>query len=241
MRIGRLLGPTLILFAFFGCISGLPRFFYLPSLIIVLFISIGLGIMTYGGRDLFSALRSIRILFYTSKTKDCSLKNKKIIQNLITYVYVSGVLGITIDILYFFDYLKVDPEAIPSAFAFSILTLFYAFLISELILRPVVKRIDYFIFLDQADSEDLYLNDAAEEEKTVITRQRKILIFFLSIIVLFLCFFLFLFGVKEVSYHQMRSQLQQGLNAIPIDKMTGEVEAILEQVPKQDLTNEVDN
>ena len=240
--VSRLISPILLfillLMAVGGTSSFFEDFFNVPSLIVVFGFSTCLGVMTHGKKDFFAALQAIRVLFTSSATiEECSRKNVIVLNNYITYVYSSGVIGTVMGIILFLMSDSFDPDVIPAAFSLSILTLFYSLIIAEFAVRPAVKRINYLIETDKVESKE----QPTVEDEGVDRKPSKALVFLLSSIVVFLCILISLYMIKTVSQATMRRQLEEGLSAPIINIMTEEAESVHDQKPQQALTDEVNN
>ncbi len=117
------------------------KFFDIPSLFICIGMPIGLSIASAGASDLGRALLALRSLFAPPRESDLTVRNAQVLRQMIAYAYTAGVIGSMIgwiQILWQFD--SISPIA--KWVAVSILTIFYAIIISECILRPAARRIE---------------------------------------------------------------------------------------------------
>ena len=143
MRASGVIGLLLVIIITTLCIfmGGSAYFFNGPSLIIVVMPCIGLGMMIHG-KQYFRALCSIRHLFRTLSSDQPDPREAGALRDTIVHVYAMGAIGTMIGWIQMLVNCQ-DFEAVPVGFAVSILTLFYSLLISELLLRPAAKRIEW--------------------------------------------------------------------------------------------------
>ncbi len=143
MRASGVIGLLLVIIITVLCIfmGGGDYFFHVPSLVFIVMPSIGLGMMVHG-KQYFRALCSIRHLFGTLSSNQPDLREAGALRDTIVHVYAMGAIGTIIGWIQMLVNCQ-DLEAMPVGFAVSILTLFYSLLISELLLRPAAKRIEW--------------------------------------------------------------------------------------------------
>ena len=137
--IGMLLVFGLILPAIF--LGGGSGFFNLPSLIICIFMPFALALASAGSSDLGNALRAFRCFFVSPRETDLAARNAQVLRDMISYAYAAGVIGSMIGWIQILR-ASIRPENTPLGFAVSILTILYAIIISECILRPAARRIE---------------------------------------------------------------------------------------------------
>jgi len=144
MRASGVIGLLLVIIITVLCILmfGGDYFFDVPTLVIIVLPSIGLGMMVHG-KQYFRALCSIRHLFWTLSSNQPDLREAGALRDTIVHVYAMGAIGTIIGWIQMLVVNCQDLEAMPVGFAVSILTLFYSLLISELLLRPAAKRIEW--------------------------------------------------------------------------------------------------
>lgn len=138
--VGMLLVLCLILPA--ALFSGASGFLNVPSLVICLLMPIALSMASAGVSDLGHALRALRCLIGSPQEPDLTVRDSDVLRHMISYAYTAGVIGAMIgwiQMLRRFD----DLSALPVGIALSILTIFYSIIISECILRPAVRRIEW--------------------------------------------------------------------------------------------------
>jgi len=127
--------------AYFPTTSGeLRNYFFQPEILVpFILVFLGLSIMSFGVKQFFGLIKSLKMFFLHDV--DSSEIAPASIKGMINYSYVSSLLWI----LYA---LVVNSEAINtvdiSAFiALLGVSLIYSLILSELLLRPLLKRIEF--------------------------------------------------------------------------------------------------
>lgn len=111
-----------------------------PALLGVLVLALGLSLISTGGKDLFRAIFSLRVIFRKPRDADYTRRNRSVLKELIIHSYVSGVLMTLIGWIQLLgDY---DPSRVTLGMALSLLTIFYALIIAEVLIRPVIGRLE---------------------------------------------------------------------------------------------------
>ena len=105
------------------------------SLLLVVFLTTGLSVASFGARDTCDALSLCKILFTQVAPQ---AKHITILKTLRHYVYASGVIGTLIGWIVILNS-YIDSSELFAAISVSLLTLFYSTLISELIFMPSIK------------------------------------------------------------------------------------------------------
>ena len=119
-----------------------PLFFlHIPSLTFCVGVPIGLGIMSCGLRDCLKAVAALRVLVLNSPDHVALQRSAKVLRQLISYTYAAGAVGTMIGWLQL-AIAGAEGEDLLASFAVSILTIFYAFIVSEFVLRPTACRIE---------------------------------------------------------------------------------------------------
>jgi flagellar motor component MotA len=117
-------------------------FWNVPSLILCICLPIGLGLASAGWSDLWRAVGSLRHLFTRPKDSDLSIRNVRVLRHMITYAYAAGVIGTAIGWIQSLSHFS-GTSYIPAGLSISLLTMFYAIIIAECVLRPTARRIEW--------------------------------------------------------------------------------------------------
>ncbi len=128
-----LLGPT--------GVCGVAFFVNIPSIIFVLGVGCGSALMASSARDLGRALWGIRVLTTVPSPDDVSPQDASILRALALRLYIAGAGGTLIGLVQMLASLD-DPAQISSGLSVALLTVFTAFVLSEVLLRPAAQRID---------------------------------------------------------------------------------------------------
>lgn len=122
-------------------LGGGNAFFNVPSLVICIFLPIGLSMASAGTSDLGHALRALRCLLLSRLECDLTVRNSQVLRHMISYAYAAGVIGALIGWIQMLRELK-DISGLALGFSLTTLTIFYSILISECILRPAARQIE---------------------------------------------------------------------------------------------------
>ncbi len=129
----------------FGCIiigGGIGDFLHIPSLIISLGVPIGLALMTFRPNEVAKALLTLCCMSYRNSCDVSSEKSAKVLRQLIIYFYSAGIVAAFIGWIQMLHANMDNMQDIALGFSISILTIFYALIISEFLLRPGARRIE---------------------------------------------------------------------------------------------------
>jgi len=133
-------------------------FFNVPSLVVCIFLPIGLTIASAGHSDLGRAVLSLRCLFGSPPESDLTVRNAQVLRHMISYAYAAGVIGSMIGWIQFLRQLD-GTSPVGKWISVSLLTLFYAVIIAECILRPAARRVETTL----NNQEDLSLENASPQ------------------------------------------------------------------------------
>ena len=130
---------TLGYVAYFPLASGeLMNYFFKTNILVpFILVFIGLNILTFGIEQFFQLLKSAKYFLITEKPE--TLLKQQTINGAISFSYVSSILWI-LYILVISSAYKISSEYLVSGIA---LALTYAFILSELILRPLKIRLAF--------------------------------------------------------------------------------------------------
>ena len=127
--------------------GGAKYFLNIPAILISIGLPLGLCILSYGIDDCKSAFRTLRVLLLKPKNEDCTSRNIMVIKGAIAYSYVAGFIGALIPVIQMLTLLN-DWSVFPLGLGLSLLSFFYSCVIAELILRPTMRRIEGYIYLN---------------------------------------------------------------------------------------------
>lgn len=116
-------------------------FLNVPSLVICLLMPISLSLASAGAPDLGRALRALRCLLVFPRKSDLTAQNSHVLRHMISYAYAACVIGMLIGWIRTLSQ-PADPAVLHLSLSMSILTMLYAIVISECILRPAARRIE---------------------------------------------------------------------------------------------------
>ncbi|MGN7612790.1 hypothetical protein ACQZV8_11975 [Magnetococcales bacterium HHB-1] len=121
--------------------SDLHVFFNPPSLIFVLGLTIGLGLLSFGAQKLFFAIKTVFSLTLLGRTPNPEQVNLiSVIRGLRKHLYYSAMIGAFIGWVQILSTLD-DPAALGPAVAVSIFTIFYALIFDQIFCQPALHRI----------------------------------------------------------------------------------------------------
>ncbi len=137
----RSIGITVALGLIFGSIwaggSGVA-FIHFPALIVVIGIAVGRCSISCGLNNLVSGIRA---LFVMPRDATSLSFVANILRRLAIYTYAGGIIGTMIGLIQIGNNTS-EHHALGPGLAYAFLTLFYAVVISECILRPNAHRIE---------------------------------------------------------------------------------------------------
>lgn len=143
MNISGVIGLLLSALLIGGAIGlgGAPDLFInLPSLIIVAGFVVGAGLMTYGTREFFGGIFSLRA-FVVHSGAAYRRDHAAVLRGLIPSTYAAGLIAFLIGLLQLLATTD-DPSTLVGSIAVALLGVFYAAVLSETILRPGARLIE---------------------------------------------------------------------------------------------------
>jgi hypothetical protein len=112
---------------------------HLPSFLFSVGLIVAPTLTAYGVRALCHALWSIRVLIVNVSPDRISLRDASILRDLSVRLHLAGVIGTLIGLVQLLASID-DPSQLWGGLAVSLLPLFTAFIIAEVILRPAAQR-----------------------------------------------------------------------------------------------------
>ena len=109
--------------------------------IIVMGGTIGMGLMACGARELFHAIFSLRVVVVHVSRDALHRRDTDVLRTLTIYCYASGVIGTGIGAIQILASIS-DFNQLGPATGVGLLTIFYALLASETLLRPAARMIE---------------------------------------------------------------------------------------------------
>jgi flagellar motor component MotA len=122
----------------------IPYFINIPSIAFVLALACGLELMAASARDVGRALWSIRVLIVDLSPDRVSLRDASILRDLAVRLHLAGVIGTLIGLVEILACINVVSH-LGLSLAFALLTIFTAFIVAEVILRPAAQRISFLL------------------------------------------------------------------------------------------------
>ncbi len=123
--------------------GGSPGVFVnIPSLVIVVGFTLGAGLMAYGYQDLQAGLSALSALVVKRPDDSITRRHAQVLRGLIPTTYGSGVIGAVIGIVHLLAHME-DPSQIGAGMAVALLSIFYAAMLAEGVLRPGANYIEY--------------------------------------------------------------------------------------------------
>lgn len=123
----------------------------IPSLILCLGGTLALALLTYGFAALRHALGALRVLVVNTQPVLLSTVDGTILRGCTGYAYACGALGTILGCVQMMATMD-DPTCFGFYFAMCLLPLLYAVLLSEGLLRPAARRVD-FLLNEYAESD----------------------------------------------------------------------------------------
>lgn len=120
-------------------------FFDLISLILVLGFSFALLSMSCGVRPAFDALSQLRWLVSEPKDAPLTQRHLPILRKWILYLYSSGVVSTLFGLVAVFTSPKTSGDNVYLGISIAFLTIIYAAVIAEFIIRPLKNKITYML------------------------------------------------------------------------------------------------
>mgnify|MGYP007046933835 CR=1 FL=1 len=154
-----LYGLSIFLFLLFCAIvlgGRILPFINLPGLVLSIALPVCLGVSSYGP-TCFKTLWKLRLIFYTPAIHETQNSDIKILKGLIQLSYASAAMSAlvgSIHLLYQYNPLHVSQSldemilnhyGIVFLVQFILLSLLYALILAEVILRPAIKRIQFHL------------------------------------------------------------------------------------------------
>ncbi len=136
-----------------AAVGTLQTFVNLPAAIIVVGVTIGAGLMTFGLKDFFHSLLGLQALVIHVPDDALRQGHAQVLRGLIPSAYAAGVLGTVIGCVQMLATVD-DSSVIGAALAVVLLTVLYSVMLAEGILRPGARHIEHRIeVLARAASE----------------------------------------------------------------------------------------
>ncbi len=130
----------LVLAAIMG---GAPDTFVdMPSAIIVAGLTLGAGLMAFGFKDLWDGLWALRVFVVRVPDETLGGRQARVLRGLIPPAYAAGALGTIIGMMQMLATLK-DLSSVRAGIACDILTVLYAIVLAEGLLRPGARYIEH--------------------------------------------------------------------------------------------------
>ncbi len=114
----------------------------LPSAIIVAGVTIGVGLMAFGLKDLLNGLLALRALVIRVPDEALHRQQAQVLRGLIPSCYAAGALGTLIGVVQMLAMLE-DPSQIGWGMAVALLTVLYSVILAEGFLRPGARHIEH--------------------------------------------------------------------------------------------------
>jgi type III secretory pathway component EscS len=125
-----------------GMANALHFFINIPSIVIVLWLGSAMGVLSYGLRPFLRALRDVRLLLLVVAQSDLSDDSPRVLRGLAVQLYAAGIIGMLIGLVQLLATLD-DFNKLPIGFAVCLLTIFYAAVLAEGVLRPAIRRMEF--------------------------------------------------------------------------------------------------
>ncbi len=120
------------------------RFINVPSILLVVALAGGLELMAASARNVGHALWGIRVLVVNALPNHLSLRDGQILRDLSVRFYTAGLIGVLIGVVQLLASID-DWNQLWIGLAVSLLPLFTAFVLAEVILRPAAQRIGFLL------------------------------------------------------------------------------------------------
>lgn len=126
-------------------LGGPPEHFAnIPSAIVVIGVVLGLQLMMHGARGLGDNLRAFRVFVVNVSPASLDREAPANLRSMVVHLYAAGVIGMTIGLVQMLSNMD-DPSQVAPALAVSMLTVFYAAVLSECLVRPCANRVEYLL------------------------------------------------------------------------------------------------
>lgn len=135
----------LILVTVLGGLLGI--FVNIPSIVVVAGLSLGLQLATTGSRALLRTLSAFRVFVIEVAPATLRQEDAAQLRGLTLHLYAAGVIGTLIGWIQILANID-DWSQLGPAVAVSLLTLFYALVLSECLVRPCADRVEYLLGRD---------------------------------------------------------------------------------------------
>lgn len=144
----RLAGILGILLAFCSLVvltvlgGSITQFFNIPSIVFVICVTLGLQLVTVGGRAVGDLSFGLQLMLFESPSSGLRAGLATDLRVFARYLYVAGILGSIIGLIQILASVS-DWSVLGAALSTAAMSAFYATILAECIVRPCANRIDY--------------------------------------------------------------------------------------------------